>query len=827
MSYRIRRRRPDGERGRRIGGFGSSEGSAPTAPAVANQPLAFGALTNSAAGGIAPTNTGGAITSASIDSGDASSHWQISSSGAITPTAAGDTADLSGGPYSLGCTFTNADGSDTATITVSIEADTYSVTTGELPAVIALGSATIDGKTVKGRPNAVISSNAAPTFYTFGVALNFSTGLTVTSYDTANPCIMRRTEWKHIGLITYDNVVFFDVWNAADTFGATFLLGYSNNPSGRSALSFNECTIFHDTNMATQDYAGGNEETLGLFAGSVGLTNTPDLTMTNCTLYNCMRAVTGEFRNFTFTGNQIHDVWSDALTMTLSTNIGKHKVNYNTFTAFWAGFFDPAGAHVDYIQYDGTGLTTGHNLVEIIGNRGMTKDGRIEGIAQGIFIEGLGVGGLASFKIQNNLLLTSQANAIVVEQAASDTDISYNTLLLDQSNLSTSNPATSRPTINSGNGTPVGGLISYNAVPVVNYTVLTETGNYEFGEPVTSNENADYALLFDGTDFGSDNIADFDALVTISRPKTGGALDAAIGPMPGANYVDWSTNTFSPPPKLTVPVDAADGSDGCTGSVDADVGNGTLYWFVSTSATPPTTSTAFKAGTGATDSGSQAVSGTGTQTITDNASLTASTGYYIHYLHENSAGHQSEVSTGDGFTTAAAGTWTEVWTADFAASSADEAGWNGYTIVNVVDVANFSATGGTQIRLTFEGHSTNDLTVDSCYVGNVAASGDAYDADSPMTQILVDGSGSFTIAAGVETVTDGVAFVKGAGNDFIQDFYFSTAANDDIRRGGTPTGGDFVGYRTSDESGTANKTTGYTDATASKFRGLLKIELLI
>ena len=108
------------------------------APSVADQALSFGALTKAGAGGVIPANTGGAITSASIDSGDASGHWQIASDGTIAPSSTGDSAELGSGPYALDCTFTNGEGSDGATVTITIVANRYHVVSGaELVAAVA------------------------------------------------------------------------------------------------------------------------------------------------------------------------------------------------------------------------------------------------------------------------------------------------------------------------------------------------------------------------------------------------------------------------------------------------------------------------------------------------------------------------------------------------------------------------------------------------------------------------------------------------------------------------------------------------------------------
>lgn len=131
-------------------------------------------------------------------------------------------------------------------------------------------------------------------------------------------------------------------------------------------------------------------------------------------------------------------------------------------------------------------------------------------------------------------------------------------------------------------------------------------------------------------------------------------------------------------PVLTSPTDAADGETAMTGTVTTDEGNGTLYWFISTSATPPSGAD-LKAGTGAVASGSQAVGATGVQNITDTG-LTAETTYYTHYLHSDSSGNDSNIATADGFTTDAAPVSETITYA---------------LTANLDDVATGTATGGT------------------------------------------------------------------------------------------------------------------------------------
>lgn len=87
-----------------------------------------------------------------------------------------------------------------------------------------------------------------------------------------------------------------------------------------------------------------------------------------------------------------------------------------------------------------------------------------------------------------------------------------------------------------------------------------------------------------------------------------------------------------------------------SGSVSTNEGNGVLYWFVSTSATPPTAAN-LKAGTGAVAYGNQAVSSTGAQSVSSITGLTAETTYYIHYLHRDAAGNDSAIATTSAFLT--------------------------------------------------------------------------------------------------------------------------------------------------------------------------------
>lgn len=120
--------------------------------------------------------------------------------------------------------------------------------------------------------------------------------------------------------------------------------------------------------------------------------------------------------------------------------------------------------------------------------------------------------------------------------------------------------------------------------------------------------------------------------------------------------IDTGGSGDSTAPVLSSPTAAAASTTTGTGGVTTDEGNGTLYFVVTTSATPPSAAQV-KAGndhtgSAAVDSGSQAVSGTGAQSITGGfTGLTAATNYYVYYMHEDAAANQSTVASASVFRT--------------------------------------------------------------------------------------------------------------------------------------------------------------------------------
>lgn len=194
---------------------------------------------------------------------------------------------------------------------------------------------------------------------------------------------------------------------------------------------------------------------------------------------------------------------------------------------------------------------------------------------------------------------------------------------------------------------------------------------------------------------------------------------AAIGTLVANTLNTWIALAIAAPPVLSgASVPSYTGSTANL-SVSTTKGNGTLYWVIDTSATPPTAAQVKlgqgSSGSAATSSGNQAVTARGTQTKNGAAGLTVGVTYYAYFMHEDSGAHQSTVAASASFVPAGQVTvaytdtasdntaqTTYTWAAkNFAIGTADA------TRLVVVDVnARF---GGTVI------------TANSCTIGGVAA----------------------------------------------------------------------------------------------------------
>lgn len=218
-----------------------------------------------------------AVSGTSISSGDASGHWQISG-GYIIVSSAGDTADLSGSPYSM----TLDDGS---TVSITTVADTFDCGDGDLPTILALGSATLDGKTIRGRAGADMSGTTPGSKYEFPQTFTLTTGLTIQSFDptdTSKTSYVRRFGYRHDGDITFSGLTFRDNFIPTSDGQAAAFHRWEYTAANQSNVTIDRCHAY-TANYSPRDYDGsvgritGTAHTNGVSSSTITLNGSPDL----------------------------------------------------------------------------------------------------------------------------------------------------------------------------------------------------------------------------------------------------------------------------------------------------------------------------------------------------------------------------------------------------------------------------------------------------------------------------------------------------------------------------------------------------------------------
>lgn len=182
--------------------------------------------------------------------------------------------------------------------------------------------------------------------------------------------------------------------------------------------------------------------------------------------------------------------------------------------------------------------------------------------------------------------------------------------------------------------------------------------------------NADDSVAVDWTSV-SGNFEKFQkVLARGTASATGGGTQDVVVTIGGvaSTFTVTTESADVTAPTLSSPTDAANGATGGTLSVSTNEGNGTLFWVVTGSATAPSQAQVAAgqdhAGAAAAASGSLAVSATGVQNVSATG-LTASTGYFAHFMHRDAATNDSTVASGDGFTTEAAAGPLTTWNTAF------------------------------------------------------------------------------------------------------------------------------------------------------------------
>jgi hypothetical protein len=512
--------------------------------AVENQTAYFGALTAASAGGysVIANNT---IAAASITGGDASGHWQISSAGVITPTSTGVSASFSGAPYSLACSFTDTlDEVDTATITVNITSNAYSVSSATEfnTAITALGTpASLAGaRSILCRPGSYgnITSLSGKAF------ANRVTVAPHTGQSTA-PTFGRISLNAGVTKVTLSGLEIFSDWTSADTGGTVAII--------RADLStdciIDDCDI-SSTPLASITMQQPPHTLHGV--GTMSINAHTNLTVSNCfihevdlpvrlkgtgatvswnTFENCFRSF-GEFygdcSNGAYENNRGIGVWANG-----SVDSG----NPHSSLLGWTPF---SNVDVDTFNVEGNVLVVGTNRFDAFAD--------INAFATGPKMNDTNDGyGYINFTIKSNLLVCN-ANIGFEFAFATDCEMAYNTIVIDTDTyIDQPNPGLNYHDIATGCS------VHHNAWTTATLGSGADPGHYPGnvdGSFSLANNNAtgsaSYSSIFAGPTFtGIDSTA---AALTAFAAKSGGALDTA-SPKIGAvgTYYDFDTGTPSYP----------------------------------------------------------------------------------------------------------------------------------------------------------------------------------------------------------------------------------------------------------------------------------------
>lgn len=170
---------------------------------------------------------------------------------------------------------------DVGGVPITSEANVYDIGTGELAAVIALGSASLNGMTAKVLPNADACGGAVGSLVAIPSSVVIPAGFTLTSRDPANQGFLRRMTLAQDGPLTLRQIRPRDDFNVAvDTHNLTSLLLFGNPGTGRSGLVLDRVDI-KCGDVTTLNYTVFASGTAAATAAGtvVTLSNSPDLSL--------------------------------------------------------------------------------------------------------------------------------------------------------------------------------------------------------------------------------------------------------------------------------------------------------------------------------------------------------------------------------------------------------------------------------------------------------------------------------------------------------------------------------------------------------------------
>lgn len=146
---------------------------------------------------------------------------------------------------------------------------------------------------------------------------------------------------------------------------------------------------------------------------------------------------------------------------------------------------------------------------------------------------------------------------------------------------------------------------------------------------------------------------------------------------------------------------------------------------------------------------------------------------------------------------------------------------NGQTHVERVAAAALTLPSGviTQMRITWEAGSTEQVTITNAYIGHRAGAGDAYDFAATPVQLLFSGLASVTIPAGTLQACDLASFAYNKTSDLLIAYYMGGGTGADMVRYASGLGGNYDHFnKAANDAATVDKTGYGTSAGVSTIK---------
>jgi hypothetical protein len=534
--------------GRRRAGAGVS---------VANQTATFGALTRAGAGGYQIVAGGAPVTNCTNAGGGTATGFTLTTGGLLTPTANDGFAAQNGNTINITCN------QGTATITLSVEANAYTVRNGtEFEALDAIAAATLAGKTIRLRRRTTADLQTAWD----GARFRFiepATKLTIRGDDATTP--VWELQFTECANIEVRDLTFAADWLIAGDEAAP-MLQFSGNAVGTGLwnkdITVRDCT-FRSTvrdpvgadawkqrrGLRITDIAGAVNERIRVFG------NTFEDVYTGVTVIGGTDIV--------IHSNTFESVFADCCSASVGQAVWNITVRDNFFgeqTAEagrdYSGNGGPNDPHAGKIEFNHTSWAANSSGIyvyrNISNNTGAYYSGNsvsVKDLASPYYVSNVEVSGNI-FQQFNGGILLSRCDGAVVRYNTVSTNLND---LTGNTRIDLTNCINSTASHNcSGALTDTGG------------TGNTLANNFTLAETATAYNNA-----FDG-DFTGNAMPARNKAATVAayEPQIAGSLDTV--PQIGAGWFDDYTNQTSTYPSSLSPFDIVHIS-AATDLVDASV----------------------------------------------------------------------------------------------------------------------------------------------------------------------------------------------------------------------------------------------------------------